>query len=218
MSLSPGVRRRQQQLARWAKRTPGYRLALEEVLPRVRRNAVLTDLAWRVFAPRHGAGHVDVGLLPDRQLAGPDVGRVPVVAVLATGLADAQAEALMDQLADLQRETAAFRPVLVVDRPVFAAARRHGYVVEHVIPEQQFARGEFGAGSWEDYLARRLGTVIDHYQPWHLLRVAPPASADDAPTLDAVDLALLRHLPQRLPADLAAWRVDPPRPEGDPGA
>lgn len=211
MSLPPRVRRRQQRLARWARATPGYRFALEEVLPRVRRSPVLTDLAWRVFAPRSGAGHVDVALLPDRQLSGPDVGRVPVVGVLATGLPDEALEALLDQLASLQRETAAFRPVLVVDRPLFAAARRHGYVVEHVIPRERWAGGEFGDPPWEDYLARRLGSVIDAYQLWHLARVAP-----DGHGLDPVDAAVLRCLPERL--DLAAWAADRPPSQGDPRA
>ncbi|WP_131106302.1 hypothetical protein [Ornithinimicrobium sufpigmenti] len=208
MSLSPGVRRRQQQLARWAKRTPGYRLALEEVLPRVRRNAVLTDLAWRVFAPRHGAGNVDVALLPDRQVSGPDVGRLPVVGVLATGLDDARAEQLLADLADLQRSTGSFRAVLVLDRPVFAAARRHGYVVEHVVPEQEWASGAFGEVPWADYLARRLGSVIDHYQLWHLVRAEVPA--DGGPVrLDRVDEALLRVLGERL-TELEHVRTEPP--------
>lgn len=213
MSLSPGARRRQQQLARWARRTPGYRLAVAQVLPRVRGSAVLTDLAWRVFTPRHGLGQVDVPLLPDRQLSGPDVGRVPVLGVLATGLSGAGVEALLDQLASLQRETGAFRPVLVLDRPLFAAARRYGYVVEHVIPRERWAGGDFGDTPWEDYLARRLGSVMEHYQMWHVVRATPGDTG-----LDPVDAALLRHLPERLPADLAAWAADRPPSQGDPRA
>ncbi|WP_289018675.1 hypothetical protein [uncultured Ornithinimicrobium sp.] len=208
MNLSSDTRRRHQRLARWFRRTPGYRLALEEVLPRVRRNAVLSDLAWRVFAPRHGAGHVDVALLPDRQLAGPDVGRVPVVGVLATGFSDAGAEALLDQLADLQRATGGFRPVLVLDRPLFTGARRYGYVVEHVVPEEQWAGGEFGDTPWLDYLARRLGSIVDSYQLWHLARTVPGCG------LDPVDAAILRSLPERLPPDLAAQVTDAPAVQG----
>lgn len=197
MSISPGLRRRQQELARWARRTPGYRFALEQVLPRVRRSAVLTDLAWRVFAPRHGAGNVDVALLPDRQVSGADVRRLPVVGVLATGLTDAQAEQLLADLAGLQRQTASFRPVFVLDRPVFAAARRHGYVVEHVVPEHEWASGAFGPVPWPDYLARRLGSVVDHYQLWHLVSARVPS--DGGPVrLDRVDEALLRTLGERL--------------------
>lgn len=201
MSISASGRRRQQHLARWAKRTPGYRFALDEVLPRVRRNAVLTDLAWRVFAPRHTAGHVDVALAPDRQLAGADVGRVPVVGILALGLEDGALADLMDQLATLQRETLAFRPVLVVDRPCFAAARVHGYVVDLVVPQEEWGSGAFGSQPWESYLAARLGSVVDHFQTWHVLRAR--ASGPGRSVLDPVDVALLRHLADRLPSDLA---------------
>ncbi|QFG70022.1 hypothetical protein [Ornithinimicrobium pratense] len=208
MSLPPGVRRRQQQVARWARRTPGYRFALEEVLPRVRRNATLTDLAWRIFAPRHGAGNVDVALLPDRQVTGPDVGRLPVVGVLATGLEDARAEQLLADVADLQRATGSFRPVLVLDRPVFAAARRHGYVVEHVVPEREWATDSFGEVPWPDYLARRLGSVIDHYQLWHLVRAEVPADGGRV-RLDQVDEALLRVLGERL-GQLGDVGTEPP--------
>lgn len=214
MSLSPAARRRQQQLVRWARRTPGHRFALEQVLPRVRRSAVLTDLAWRVFAPRHGAGNVDVALLPDRQVSGPDVARLPVVGVLATGLDDAQAERLMGDLADLQRRTRSFRPVLILDRPVFTAARRHGYVVEHVVPEQEWASGDFGGTVWADYLARRLGSVVDHYQLWHLARVGPPEDGRP-PQLDLVDEAMLRVLGERLaelPEPVATRTGPQPRP------
>lgn len=210
MSIPPGVRRRQQQVARWARHTPGYRFALEQVLPRVRRNAVLTDLAWRVFAPRHGAGNVDVALLPDRQLSGPDVGRVPVVGVLATGLDEEQAVQLLADLADLQQQTGSFRPLLILDRPVFAAGRRHGFVVEHVIPEQEWASGDFGEVPWADYLARRLASVIDHYQFWHLARAQVPADGGRV-WLDRADEALLRVLGERL-TELDLASTDPPQP------
>lgn len=193
MTIPTPVRRRQQQVARWVRRTPGYRWALVEVLPRIRRNAVLTDLAWRVFAPRHGAGQVDVALLPDRHLTGPDVSMLPVVGFLATGLGDEEAGALLEQVADLQRETASFRPVLVLDRPVFGAARAHGYVVEHLVPAETWAQGAYGEVAWEDYVARRVAGIIDHYQLWHLLRVG------EGPRIDPLDLALLRRLGERLP-------------------
>src|SRR5690606_5560809 len=92
----------QQRLARWARSAPGYRWALTEVLPRVRSSATLSDLAWRVFAPRHTAGNVDVPLHGGVHLTGPDVSRVPVVGVVALGLDEEALAALMDGVARLQ--------------------------------------------------------------------------------------------------------------------
>lgn len=222
MSIDPGLRRRQQQLARLARRAPGYRYALEQVLPRIRRNAVLTDLAWRVFAPRHGAGQVVVSMHGGRCLAGPDVDRLPVVGVLGTGLDQQQAEALVDHVADLQRRHPSFRPLLVLDRPALAAARRHGYVVELVVPLEDWSSGDFGAdgcppttSSWEAYLARRLGSLTDHYQLWHLARVSV---TDGIPGLDPVDQALLAHLHERLPADVRAWAASTRPAQEDPAS
>ncbi|ANS79293.1 hypothetical protein SGUI_1897 [Serinicoccus hydrothermalis] len=196
MSLGPAGRRRQQSAARLARRLPGYRLALEEVLPRVRRSPTLTDLAWRVFAPRHGAGHVDVPLRGGRHVVGADVSRLPVVGVLATGLDEAQAEALVDRVGDLQAELGSFRPVLVLDQPVFAAGRRHDVVLELLVPRRAFEQGGHGdPGGWEEHVARRVAGLVDHYQLWHLAR----AGADG---LDPLDERLVRAIGARLPEDL----------------
>lgn len=192
MSLQPGTRRHQQQVARWVKRAPGYRWALTEVLPRVRRNAVLTDLAWRVFAPRHGAGHVDVALHGGRHVVGRDVSLLPVVGVVALGLDDTGVEALVDQVADLQQELGSFRPLVVLDRPAFAAVRRHGYVLEVLTPA---ASWDGDVTSWTDHVGARLGSIVDHYQLWTLVRAA-------GGQLDPLDVALLRGLRDRLPEDL----------------
>ncbi|MFK5634323.1 hypothetical protein [Ornithinimicrobium sp. LYQ103] len=212
-SSSGAARQRQQRLARWARGLPGYRLATQSVLPRVRGNPLLVDLAWRVFSPGSGAaGQLTVPLHAGRHVGGPDVDRLPVVGVLGLGLTDDQATGLVDRVADLQRETVAFRPVLVLDRPAFAAARRHGFVLEHVVPRDRWTGGGWTApgveadeGSWEAYLARRLGSVIDHYRLWHLV-TAVVGPTTTAVALRPVDEALLRHLADRLPADLQVHR------------
>lgn len=203
---SPTVRRRQQALARWVRRTPALRWAVAEILPRVRRNPVLTDLVWRVFAPRHGAGHVHVALHGGRALTGKDLDRLPVLGFLVTGADDEAAVAALDGIADLQRAGASFRPVVITDRPVFSAARSHGFVLEHVVSEEEYAGGRHGSVPWADYVARRLGSVLDHYQPWHLVRWP----------LDPVDLALVRHLAERLPDELDVRLRDLPAPDGAP--
>lgn len=195
MSLSPTTRRRQQRWARWARRTPGFELLLLEVLPRIRRSAVLNDLAWRVFAPQHGPGHLAVPLHAGRYLNGPDLPLLPVVGVQATGLSAQEASRLLDAVAALQRRTASFRPVIVLDRPVFDEARRHGFVLEVVIREEEWV----GPGAWVDYVSERSASVIEHYQLWHL-------AVAHGPHLDPSTVALLTRLATRLPTNL---RVGP---------
>ncbi|MGC5585579.1 hypothetical protein ACQE98_01760 [Ornithinimicrobium sp. W1679] len=209
---SSAARRRQQQLARWVRRTPGWHHVTDTVLPRVRSSPLLTDLATRVFTPGVGAGQVPVVLAPDRHLEGPGVPRLPVVGVLGVGLSTEQAALLVDRVAELQDQTRSFRPVLVLDRPVFAAARTHGYVLEHVVPRSTWAAGGWTSeevpadGSWEDYLARRLGSVVDRYRLWFLARAVVPPFDGSAVGLDPVDAAVLRHLAERFPDDLRVGR------------
>jgi hypothetical protein len=200
------ARARQQKAARWARRTPGFRLAVDTVLPAVRRNATLTDVVWRVFMPQHGAGTLPVPFHGGVHLTGRDTALLPVVGVLALGLTDGQLETLVDQVAGLQRADRSFRPLLVLDRPAFGAARRHGYVVELVVPRAAWdsypqAVTGTGATAWEDYLGRRLAGIVDHYQLWHLAR----AGADG---LDPLDLTVLRAITARLPETLDVRRED----------
>lgn len=178
---------------------PGYRWALAEVLPRVRRNAVLGDLVWRVFAPRHGAGQVDVPLHGGRYLRGRDLHRLPVVGFLATGLSPEEADRLVEEVAALQRRLAGFRPLLVLDQPAFGAARAHGYVLEVLTPREAFAGSE---QEWTAYVSRLLAGMVDHYQLWHLVRA-------EHGRLAPLDVALLEAVAQRLPPDLEVSPVLP---------
>ncbi|SOC58094.1 hypothetical protein [Ornithinimicrobium cerasi] len=204
-------RTRQQQLARWARRAPGYRTAVDRVLPAVRRNATLTDVVFRVFLPRHGVGTLPVPLVPGRHLSGRDTALLPVVGVVGLGLSEDQVGSLVEEVATLQRAERSFRVLLVLDRPAFALARSHGYAVEVLVPQAAWAGHPQGTSPpvpWEDYLGRRLADVLDHYQLWHLARSTPEGH------LDPLDEVLLRNVAARLPASL---QVDPaPVTRGDP--
>lgn len=192
-------RARQQQLARWARRAPGYRAAVEHVLPAVRRNAALTDVVFRVFLPQHGVGTLPVPFAAGRDLAGPDTVLLPVVGVVGLGLSTGQLEVLVEEVAALQQEDGSFRVLLVLDQPAFALARTHGYVVEVLVPLARWEGWPQGAGrpvSWEAYLGRRLADVVDHYQLWHLAR----AGVDGR--LDPLDTTVLRSIAARLPEGL----------------
>ncbi|GAA1171634.1 hypothetical protein GCM10009584_10690 [Ornithinimicrobium humiphilum] len=207
------ARARQQRLARWARRTPAYRVAVDRVLPAVRRNGTLNDVVWRVFTPQEGAGTLPVPLHGGRYLTGRDTLLLPVVGVVAVGLAEEQVDTVVEQVADLQRRDLAFRPLLVLDRPLFAVARRHGYVVEVVVPQHAWADQPQGDRpepvAWEDYLGRRLAGLVDHYQLWHLAHAGPQGLAP-------VDLAVLRALPGRLPGTLDVRAAEPAPGPSDP--
>lgn len=207
MSLSPQTRRRQQQIARWVRAVPGYRVVQENLLPRIRRNQVLTDVVWRVFSPGEGVGHVDAPMHPGH-VTGPDASRLPVVLVLATGLGTPEVEQLLAQVADLQRRHPSFRPLLVLDRPDFAAAREHGYVVELVLSPDAWASGSYGEGAYEDYLGRRLAALTEHYRVWHLARVARGDDGRTGVQLDPLDAAVLAHVGERLPPGLEVLAAD----------
>ena len=98
------------------------------------------------------AGGPPPGLTPGR--VEPALDARPVVIVL---LLEAEAEAVAQTAADLVAATAAGgpRPVLVLDRPHFAAARRAGVVADHVLSAKDWAARGL-PGPWEDHLAAEL--------------------------------------------------------------
>lgn len=195
MTLPSRTRRRQQTLARLARRAPGYDWALHELLPKVRRNPLLTDLAWRVFVPGTTVGEIDVPFHGGRYLQGSDVNRLPIIGVAGLGLDDAGVGALIEEVAARQRELASFRPLLILDRPAFGTAREHGYVLEVLTSQAQWDDAAPTWPSWSDYAGDRLASLIDHYRLWHL------ALTEDG-HLRPLDVAVLEQLRRRLPAEL----------------
>lgn len=199
MTIPADVRRRQRQFARWVRAAPGYRLVVREILPQVRHNAVLNDLVSRVFASgTHRAGQAQVPFRGGIHLTGSDVPLLPVVGLVMLGADREQLVNLMDQLADVQRRTRGFRPLLLVDTPAFAEARRHGYVIDLLVPREAWTGDD---QTWEDYVARRLVSTVDDFQLWSLLRVSPGG-------LSALDVAILEQLAVRLPKDRSVDAVD----------
>lgn len=192
MTIPPDVRRRQRHVARWVRRAPGYRVVVQHVLPRVQRSTVLNDLAWRVFMPGKALpGSVLVPFRGGVHLTGDDVARLPIVGFLALGFAREQLVALLEQLADVQRRTRGFRPLLLVDLPVFAEARAHGYVVDLLIPQAGWADQD---DAWARYIAHRVLGATDHYELSWLVTVQPGG-------LSAIDVGVLEELATRLPEE-----------------
>ncbi|QKE85537.1 hypothetical protein [Arthrobacter sp. NEB 688] len=178
---------RRQRLAAAARRAPGFRLASDRVLPRLRANRTLTDLVWRVFDPDHGLG---VARRPFRSAgADPDAELLPVVAFVLLGADDATFARALDAVCALRDETGAFRPVLVVDRPDLGAVRGRGLVVDHVVPRDAWT-GD--AADHDAYVGRRLVSVVDGFRTWHLVHLGPDGEvpAADARLLRAVRPAI----------------------------
>lgn len=131
--------------------------ATDRAIGAVRGNAVLIDVARRVFA--WDAPVPVMVLAAGRPLAGMDgTERLPIVVIDAIG-SGASLPHILREVAVLQGETRGFRPVLLLDQPEFAAVRAFGYPVELVIPEAEW---DF-AGEWADYRARRLAMMLVRY-------------------------------------------------------
>ncbi len=159
---------RRQAVAAAVRRVPGYRAVREAVLPRVRDNATLSDVVWRVFRPDPRLGATPVPFAGGRHVTGPGIDRLPVVAFDLLAVPADLLEEAVEGLAELQRSTLAFRPVLVVSAPVFDLARRHGFVVDLVAsPEDWWGED----GDYDGYVARRMVSVRQGFRPWHVVRV-----------------------------------------------
>lgn len=182
---------RQSQAIRWLRQSRAYRFGVRGVLPLARRSELLDDLAWRMVAPKHLAGQVDVPFRGGSHLRGDDVQTLPVVGLMTLGASREQLVEVLGQVAELQRRTRGFRPLLIVDVPVFAEAREHGYVVDLVTPRSGWTGDE---GSWETYVAHRAAAAVDDYQLWSLLQIPPTGPSP-------LDVALLEQLAQRLSED-----------------
>ena len=181
-----GVDRRQRFAAR-VRHTPGYLAVKEGVLPRLRGNAALTDLVWRVFTPDHELGAARRPLRPGG-LAGRDVDRLPILAFTVLGLDDDGVARAIDEVLALQQSTRAFRPVLVLDRPAFAAGRSHDVVVDHI---QSLDDWYGDPDEHATYVGRRLVSVVQGFRAWHLVHVtAAGVPAPDRAIVDGLALAL----------------------------
>lgn len=187
---------RRQRLAAAARRTPGFRLVGDRVLPRLRSNRTLTDLVWRVFDPDHGLG---VARRPFRSgaAADPDAELLPVVAFVLLGADDEAFARGLDAVCALRDETGAFRPVLVVDRPDLGVVRGRGVVVDHVVPPTAWWGDP---AEHEAYVGRRLVSVVDGFRTWHLVHLDPDGS------VPAADARLLRAVRPALESGRAAGR------------
>jgi hypothetical protein len=137
------------------------------------------------------------GLVPGGGTANDDR---PVVVVLLFG---ASAEVVATTAGVLAGRLAAGgpRPVLVLDGPHFAAARRAGVVVDHVISRADWAAR--GYAEWDVYLAGEVDRLRRDLRTRHVVTL-PPEGTDG---MGAADLRDLLTAPGRGPNPLLRlWR------------
>lgn len=106
-----------------------------------------------------------------RILAGAGADQLPVIGFAMIDMSEDDVRRTIAELAEHQLLSASFKPLLILDQPVFGAARAFGYPAELIIP----------AGHWQgsqadraNYLQGRLDSLRDSYGCAGVVRI--PAS------------------------------------------
>lgn len=154
----------------------GWRAAVERVLPeRVRGRAgpALGRTMDRLAVPPSG-------LKAGRGVPRERADRAPAVLVLLLGAGPEAVERTVAALLEAGPAAGGPRPVLVLDGPHFAVARRAGLAVDHVVSAQQWQRLHPGL-PYADHLAERLGQLRRDYATAHLVALPPTGIAGPGP-------------------------------------
>lgn len=165
MPSNPRVRK----AGRYVRRLPGYRYARRAILPRIRQSAGARSLVKRVFDV-DAAQSTPLDVAPGTVVGGVGTERLPVVIVLMLGIPPVNIDPIIDEIAQTQLLTAGFRPVIVVDSPRFATARKYGYPTELFIPAHEWSDEH---QSWEEYARAKLGRIIMTYRSSATVTVGP---------------------------------------------
>jgi hypothetical protein len=139
------------------------------VVPKIRSNATVQLAAKRLFDidGRHMAPmDVCAGYL----LGGVGVERLPVAIVVMIGVPVETVRVTLEELAQLQVLTAAFRPVIVMDTPELNAARAYGYPTELLIDEANWSTT---TQLWTDYIRDKLASIFTTYRSAASIVVGP---------------------------------------------
>jgi hypothetical protein len=174
-----------------AKRAPGRGGPLRVRLRRLAGSTV--GWAFETF------GGPPPGLVPGGGTANDDR---PVVVVLLFGATE---DAVAATARDLAASLAAGgpRPVLVLDGPHFAAARRAGVVVDHLLSREDWAAR--GYAEWDTFLAGELDRLRRDLRTRHVVTLTPAGTAG----MGAAELRDLLTPPGRRPGPLRRlwWRA-----------
>lgn len=144
-------------MARLARRIPGYPIARRILIPWIRRNTVISAIAHRLWVTEVTADGRGADLTAGNLLAGVGLQVLPVVMFVLADLPEAQLASVVDEIAGIQLLTSGFRPVLVLGRPDFEAARKYGYAAELMLPA---ADGQTDQVRYWERLRHAYGTAL----------------------------------------------------------
>jgi len=173
-------------LARTARKLPGYRNLRRTLVPRIRRNKVARMVAHRIFGSggrRGGGADLSAGTVLD----GVGTERLPVVVIMITGATDQRCRRIVEQVATAQLLGAGFKPWFVLDSPVFAPFRSYGYAVDLLVARDAWASAD---RTWEEYVGHRLARLVATFAAAATVRI-------DGDELSPIDAALLSDLGDR---------------------
>lgn len=173
MTASRGRRLRQ-----WARQLPGAARSRRWVARRLRSSDTARSLVKRLYALDAGSP-VPLDVAPGRVVGGVGTESLPVTLIVILGADTDTIGGTVDEIARLQLMSAGFRPVIVTDRPAFAAIRRYGYPAELLLPRDEWDVDLQGVG-WEEYAQRRLALLFSTYRASASVNLGPAGLDDTA--------------------------------------
>lgn len=148
------------------KSAPGYAAARRLALRHLRKSRRFRAALNRVRAARTGLRPGPVAALrapiAGRAFAADEAQPLPVALIVCRGLDEAEAELLAARVEHAQIVSAAFRPVFVLDTPVFGPLRLRSFAFEHVLDRSGWEQ-LYDPSGWTDYVLRQLGTLRSDY-------------------------------------------------------
>jgi hypothetical protein len=153
----------------WLRRVPGLGTVLVTV-------ADLVLVRWQAGPP--------TGLKAGRFVAAREADDLPVTLVVLHQADPETAAETVRVMTELQLLVGGFRPVFLVEQPVFPPIRRAGYAVEQLVPRAGWEKG-LPADAWGDYVAGRIAECRAAYDP-DVTVIIPVGAAVDRDLLAAL--------------------------------
>lgn len=148
-------------VARRVRAVPGYPVARRRAIKTLRRSRTARELVKRVFDVEDGSGwSPPTDVASGRLVGGVGTESLPVVLVVMIGTPRDIAEQSIETIARLQLLGAGFRPVILLDRPMFGSIRQHGYPAELVPSEASWPSD----ADWSEHVRERIRLAMSTYR------------------------------------------------------